>query len=65
MLNTPQTTTCAWCLDEQDETPQEGDSHGICQPHAEQVLTTYHWNRLQNVPSYVETQAALFAEEED
>lgn len=56
---------CAWCLEEQGETPQETDSHGVCQPHADQMLLNYYWQKLQSVPSYVETQAALFAQEEE
>lgn len=57
-------TICAWCLEEEGETPNEQDSHGVCQPHAEQMLTSYYWQKLQNVPSYVEQQAAQFAQEE-
>ena len=56
-------TTCAWCIEENGEAPQETDSHGICQPHADQILLTYYWQKLQNVPSYIETQSALFAQE--
>jgi hypothetical protein len=56
-------TYCAWCLEENNETPKEDDSHGICNDHAEQILTEYHWNRLQNTPSYLEQNAAEFAQE--
>ena len=48
------TTTCAWCLTDEDSEPAEGESHGICQPHADQVLTSFYWEKLQNVPSYAE-----------
>lgn len=58
-------TLCAWCIEEAGEQPSEDDSHGICTDHAEQVMMTYHWNSLQRVPSYVEQQAAAFADEED
>ena len=59
-----QATSCAWCLEEQEETLEEG-SHGICSSHANAMLAEYYWQRLQAVPSYVEAQAALFAQEED
>lgn len=55
--------TCAWCMKERGEAPEE-ESHGICQPHADQMLLDYYWQKLQSVPSYVETQAALFAQGE-
>lgn len=58
-------TICAWCLQEQGEEPQETDSHGICEPHADQMLANYHWNKLQSTPSYVEQEAAEFAREEE
>jgi hypothetical protein len=45
---------CAWCIREDGETPEEGDSHGICEPHAEQELITYYTNKFNAVPSYVE-----------
>ncbi len=48
------TTICAWCLKEEGETPQTGDSHGICGEHAGQALLTYQWNTLQHKPAYVE-----------
>jgi hypothetical protein len=60
-----QTISCAWCLEERGEDPLEEASHGICQSHADQILLNYYWQKLQSVPSYVETQAALFAQEED
>jgi len=56
-------TTCAWCIEEAGEVAQETDSHGICPPHAEQMLTQYYWQKLQNVPSYVETNARQFTDE--
>lgn len=65
MKGTVQTTTCAWCLEEQGETPAEDESHGCCQPHADRLLLNYYWQKLQSVDSYVETQAALFAQEGD
>lgn len=27
---------CAWCISERGEKPQPGDSHGICQRHADE-----------------------------
>lgn len=57
-------TVCAWCLGEQGEAAQEEASHGICQPHADQLLLDYYWQKLQSVPSYVETQASLFSQED-
>lgn len=65
MKMTQQAISCAWCLDEQGEDPEDNASHGICEPHAEQILLDYYWQKLQSVSSYVETQAALFAQEED
>lgn len=58
-------TICSWCLEEQGEAPQDGDSHGICQPHADQMMMAYHWRKLQGSPSYVEQEAAEFAQEEE
>ena len=58
-------TTCAWCIEEKGEVPQEDMSHGICGPHADQMLLNYYWQKLQRVPSYVETQARRFAQEEE
>jgi hypothetical protein len=60
-----QTTTCAWCLEESGEVPNEEESHGICEPHHDQILLNYYWQRLQSTPSYIETNAATFAAEED
>ncbi len=65
MTIAPSQAPCAWCLEEQGEMPKEEASHGICPPHSNQLLLNYQWQRLQKVPSYVETQAALFAQEED
>jgi hypothetical protein len=55
-------TMCAWCLEEQGEEPQDGDSHGICVPHAEQILMAAQWRKLQGSLSYVEQEAAEFAQ---
>jgi hypothetical protein len=65
MRTTQQATSCAWCQEEQGESVEEDASHGICQSHSDQLLANYYWQKLQSVPSYVETQAALFAQEED
>lgn len=50
--------TCAWCLEAQGlltpENQEEGDSHGICYGHREQVELKYHVNKFNRVPSYVE-----------
>lgn len=54
---------CAWCIREQGETPKETDSHGVCKPHAEQIMIDYYARKFEHVPSYVETQAAKFAAE--
>lgn len=56
--------TCAWCLQEAGEAPQDGDSHGICARHAEQMIRQRHWQKLQQFPSYVERNAAESAQEE-
>jgi hypothetical protein len=58
-------TICAWCLKEQGETPRENDSHGICEPHYDPMLMDYQWHKLQQTPSYVEQQAAKFAQKEE
>lgn len=47
-------TLCAWCIEEQGQEPQEGESHGICEEHAMQVQINYQWAKLQRVASYVE-----------
>jgi len=57
--------SCAWCLETQGVIAEEDLSHGICQPHANQFLANYYWQKLQSVPSYVETQAAQFADEDN
>ena len=31
-------TRCAWCLQEQGIRPTEGDSHGICQRHYDELM---------------------------
>lgn len=51
---TDETALCAWCLTEQGETPAEGDSHGVCPPHAEQILVNHYSNKFNAIPSYVE-----------
>lgn len=63
-LNAEQ-TTCAWCF------PNSGTgTHGICQSCANRFMADYaqkklkrEWQKLQSVPSYVEVQAAIFAQE--
>jgi len=45
---------CAWCLTEQGETPAENDSHGVCLPHAEQLLVNHYTTKFNATPSYVE-----------
>lgn len=67
--NTAETTDCAWCLEEQGllnpESQSEGDSHGICEPHSNQVLYNYHLGKFNRVPSYAERwQDGQFEEEE-
>ena len=52
--STDETALCAWCLTEEGETTAEGDSHGICQPHADQMLLTHYANKFNATPSYVE-----------
>lgn len=47
-------TLCAWCITEEGETPAEEDSHGICEPHAEQILVNHYTNKFNATPSYVE-----------
>lgn len=43
-------TTCAWCLSEQGIPPGEG-SHGICLPHAKQMLAQCRTRqRIVSVP---------------
>lgn len=61
------TTTCAWhATNEPGKTSQEEEtSHGICEPCKDRLLLNYYWQKLQSVPSYAETQAALFAQEEE
>lgn len=55
---------CAWCPSENEEEPQEGQSHGICDEHSEALLLRYHWQRLERVPSYVERFADKEAEKQ-
>ncbi len=43
---------CAWCpLSE--ETPQEGQSHGICPEHAQQLQDQSDARHFKDVPSYI------------
>lgn len=55
-------SNCAWCMDDDELAATQDESHGICEPHAELVLTTHRYNR---VPSYVEENAEEFVEECD
>jgi hypothetical protein len=50
--STNNTLPCAWHMP-QDQI-QEGDSHGICDDCAEQILVTHYTNKYNSVPSYVE-----------
>ncbi len=54
MSMTTLSTICAWCLDEQGEEAQTGDSHGICEEHARQIQGQFQWACLQSRPAYVE-----------
>jgi hypothetical protein len=47
-------TVCAWCISEDGEQAQPGDSHGICTDHAEQMLLEHYQNRFDRTPSYFE-----------
>lgn len=52
-----ETTGCAWCLEEDgtlEDTSVEGNSHGICKPHSDQVLGNYQLGKFNRVPSYAE-----------
>lgn len=51
---TDESALCAWCLEEQGITPNENDSHGACQPHAERLLVNHYTNKFNATPSYVE-----------
>ena len=58
MVVVPFDPTCAWCLESHGlltrENQHEGDSHGICTPHAEQEELKYQTNRFNRVKSFVE-----------
>lgn len=54
METTTLSIICAWCMQAQGEEAQEGDSHGICPPHAEQELMNYYQGKFDAVPSYAE-----------
>lgn len=41
---------CAWCPMEE---PQEGDSHGVCEMHDEQMRTQSAQRQFDKVPSYM------------
>lgn len=58
------TTICAWCTPPSEDDPQEGQSHGICENHRDEMLANYYLRKFDEVPSYVEQQAALFAAED-
>lgn len=50
-------TDCAWCLEEQgtlESTSVEGNSHGVCQEHSDQLLYNFRLSRFNRVPSYAE-----------
>jgi len=63
MTNEQETRECAWCLEEQGIEPDPDDSHGICPPHSEKIMIDYYTRKYEEVPSYVEQQAARFARE--
>ena len=37
-METKPNTKCSWCLSEQGIRPIEGDSHGICQKHYDELM---------------------------
>lgn len=43
--------SCAWCLSEQHIAPQDGESHGICARHADQVYAAYRSARCARMAS--------------
>lgn len=57
---------CAWCLTASGQlgNQQEGDSHGICEDHSNQMLYNFYEERFNRVPSYVEQNAYAFAHED-
>lgn len=69
--NTQAETDCAWCLEEQgtlESTAVEDNSHGICEPHSNQIRYNHHVRRFDRVPSYAaryrDGQQAYWGEEE-
>jgi hypothetical protein len=46
---------CAWCPPVAD--PQENDSHGICEDHADQLMLEHVQRQFDKVPSYVDREA--------
>lgn len=50
---------CGWCNANCDGS----DSHGICSDCAEKMKLQHAIIRFERVPSYVEVQAGLFAQE--
>ena len=56
--NAQEETDCAWCLEEQGllnaENQNEGDSHGICEPHSNQIRYNYQLGKFNRTPSYAE-----------
>lgn len=54
-MDNQESPQCAWCLVRQvAQEPQEGESHGVCIPHAEIEYMRY---KLSKVPSAVNEQA--------
>jgi hypothetical protein len=50
-------TDCAWCLEEEgtlESTSVEGNSHGVCQEHSDQILYNFRLSRFNRVPSYTD-----------
>jgi hypothetical protein len=39
------TTLCAWCLHDAGQVPDERDSHGICDRHAQEMMRVADENR--------------------
>jgi hypothetical protein len=61
------TPDCAWCMEEQGVDLGDG-SHGICQPHANQITYQYHTRKFERTPSYTtryrDGQQAYWGEED-
>jgi hypothetical protein len=53
---------CAWCLEEAGIVPESG-SHGICEYHSAEMRMASAMRQFNRVASYVETNAAEFADE--